>query len=167
METSVGYWAAEYAKRLAHGITGLTTLAPMFFYGGLTSGRLSAPLVLQRVSEKRVVLGALSLAAAANVFLTLSPSLKPALVAVFFAGLGYSTIYPIYIAWLSRWYGARAKKIGGILFALASLGGSAGPWLVGFVSKLSGSLRVGLLVPFLFAVTMIALVLLLRRQTTA
>ncbi|HEX4543534.1 MAG TPA: MFS transporter [Candidatus Acidoferrum sp.] len=167
METSVGYWAAEYAKRLANGITGLTTLAPMFFYGGLTSGRLSAPLVLHRVSERKVVLGALSLAVTANVFLTLSPSLKPALVAVFFAGLGYSTIYPIYIAWLSRWYGPRAKKIGGILFALASLGGSAGPWLVGFVSKLFGSLRVGLLVPFAFAVSMIVLVLLLRRQTTA
>jgi len=34
----------------------------------------------------------------------------------------------------------RAKKIGGVLFALASLGGSVGPWLVGSVSQLTGRL---------------------------
>src|SRR6266566_1408177 len=46
MENGVGIWSAEYAKRLANGITGMTTLAPMFFYAGLTSGRAAAPLFL-------------------------------------------------------------------------------------------------------------------------
>jgi fucose permease len=167
VETSIGIWAAEYAKRLAKGITGMTTLAPMFFYAGLTSGRASAPLVLARLSERRIVLGALSLAAGGTTLLIASSTLKFALIAVFLAGLGCASLYPIYIAWLSRWYGARAKSVGGILFALASLGGSAGPWLVGFVSKHAGSLRMGLLVPLAGAITMICLVLLLRRQTTA
>jgi MFS transporter, FHS family, glucose/mannose:H+ symporter len=167
VETSIGIWAAEYAKRLANGITGMTTLAPMFFYAGLTSGRASAPLFLARLSERKIVLGALSLAAGGTALLISSTSLKIALFAVFLAGLGCASLYPIYIAWLSRWYGARAKSVGGILFALASLGGSAGPPLVGLVSKHSGSLRVGLLVPLAGAITMICLVLLLRRQTTA
>jgi len=166
-ETSIGIWAAEYAKRLANGITGMTTLAPMFFYAGLTSGRASAPLFLARLSERKIVLGALSLAAAGTTLLIASTTLKIALIAVFLAGLGCASLYPIYIAWLSRWYGARAKSVGGILFALASLGGSAGPWLVGFVSKHAGSLGMGLLVPLAGAITMIGLVLLLRRQTTA
>jgi len=166
-ETSVGIWAAEYAKRLANGITGMTTLAPMFFYAGLTSGRASAPLFLARFSERKIVLGALSLAAGGTTLLIASTSLKIALLAVFLAGLGCASLYPIYIAWLSRWYRARAKSVGGILFALASLGGSAGPWLVGFVSKHAGSLGMGLLVPLAGAITMICLVLLLRRQTTA
>jgi MFS transporter, FHS family, glucose/mannose:H+ symporter len=167
METSIGIWAAEYAKRLAKGITGMTTLTPMFFYAGLTSGRASAPLVLRRLSERKLVLGALSLAAAGTTFLIASTTLTSAIVCVFFAGLGCASIYPVYIAWLSKWYGARAKQIGGILFALASLGGSTGPWLVGFVSKHSGSLRVGLLVPLVSAVAMICVVVLLRRQTAA
>ena len=166
METSIGIWAAEYAKRLANGITGMTTLAPMFFYAGLTSGRASAPLFLARVSERKIVLGALSLAAGGMILLIASTTLKIALIAVFLAGLGCASLYPIYIAWLSRWYGTRAKSVGGILFALASLGGSAGPWLVGFVSKHAGSLGMGLLVPLAGAITMICLVLLLRRQTT-
>jgi len=167
MENGIGIWSAEYAKRLANGITGMTTLAPMFFYAGLTSGRAAAPLVLRRLPERKIVLGALSLAAAATALLIVSRSLAAATVAVFLAGLGCASVYPIFIAWLSRWYGARAKKIGGMLFALASLGGSAGPGLIGAVSQYSGSLRVGLLVPLICATILICLALLLRRQSAA
>ena len=167
MENGIGIWAAEFSKRLANGITALTTLAPTFFYGGLTIGRAAAPLALRHLKEKTLVLGALALAAAGNALLIVSPGLPVAITAVFLAGLGCASVYPIYIAWLSRWYGARAKKIGGVLFALASLGGSAGPWLVGTVSQLSGSLRIGLLVPMVSALVMIGLVQLLRKQTTA
>ncbi len=167
MENGVGIWSAEYARRIAKGITSMTTLAPMFFYAGLASGRGAAPQILRFMHERKIVLGALSLTAAATTLLIASRSLPIATVAVFLAGLGCASVYPIYIAWLSRWYGARAKQIGGVLFALASLGGSAGPGLIGVVSKFSGSLRVGLLVPLACAAILIFLVLSLRRQTTA
>src|SRR5438132_5560874 len=167
MENGVGIWSAEYAKRLANGITGLTTLAQMFFYADLTSGRAAAPLFLRHLSEIKLVLYALSLAAAATTLLIASRSLPVPTDAVFLAGLGCASVYPIYIAWLSRWYGAGAKKIGGMLFALASLGGSAGPGLIGAVSQYSGSLRVGLLVPLICATILICLALLLRRQSAA
>src|SRR3989440_3652331 len=167
MENGIGIWSAEYAKRLANGITGMTTLAPMFFYAGLTSGRAAAPLFLHHLPERKIVLGALSLAATATALLIASKSLPIATIAVFLAGLGCASVYPIFIAWLSRWYGAAAKKIGGVLFALASLGGSAGPGLIGAVSKYSGSLRIGLLVPLAGAIILIGLVLLLHRRTAA
>jgi fucose permease len=167
MENGIGFWCAEYAKRVANGITYMTTLAPMFFYAGLTSGRAAAPLVLKILHERKLVLGALSLEAAASVLLITSRTLPVATTAVFLAGLGCASVYPIFIAWLSRWYGARAKKIGGILFALASLGGSAGSESIGVVSKFSGSLRAGFLVPLSCAAILIFLTLLLRRQTTA
>jgi fucose permease len=167
MENGIGIWSAEYARRIANGITSMTTLAPMFFYAGLASGRGAAPQILRFMRERKIVLGALSLTAAATTLLIASRSLPIATVAVFLAGLGCASVYPIYIAWLSRWYGARAKTIGGVLFALASLGGSAGPGLIGVVSKFSSSLRVGLLVPLACAAILIFLVLSLRRQTTA
>jgi FHS family glucose/mannose:H+ symporter-like MFS transporter len=167
METSVGGWSAEIAKRLAKGSSGITTLTPMFFYAGLTSGRALAPLVLLRVNERRLVLGALVLAASGTSIVMASNTFNTAILGVFLAGLGCASIYPIYIAWLSKWYGTRTKRVGGVLFALASLGGAAGPWLVGAVSKYSGNLRLGLLVPFASAIIMIWLVLLLRRQTAA
>ncbi len=167
MENGVGGWAAEHAKRMAKGTTSMTTLAPMFFYAGLMSGRAIAPLLLLRITERRLVLSALGLTAGGTALMIAASTLRMAFTAVFLAGLGCSSIYPIYIAWLSRWYGSRAKRIGGILFAMASLGGSSGPWFVGFVSKYSGSLQVGLLVPLISAITMFCLVLLLRRQTAA
>jgi fucose permease len=166
METSIGVWSAEYSRRIANGISNMTTLAPMFFYAGLSAGRGLAPLVLLSVSEGSLVLGALTLTAMGTTVLIFSTTLKMAITGIFLAGLGCASIYPIYIAWLSRWYGARAKRIGGLLFAVASLGGSAGPWLVGAFSKYSGSLRVGFLVPLLSAILMICIVVSLRRQTS-
>jgi fucose permease len=85
-------------------------------------------------------------------------------IGVAMAGLGLASIYPIFIAWLSHWYGERARKIGGIMFALASLGGAFSPWLVGFVSKQTDSLRIGLLVPMVSVAVMLALVGVLRRE---
>jgi MFS transporter, FHS family, glucose/mannose:H+ symporter len=166
METSIGVWSAEYSRRVANGITNLSTLAPMFFYAGLTAGRGLAPLALLSVSEGPLVLGALSLTAVGTVVLIFSTTLKMAIAGVFLAGLGCASIYPIYIAWLSKWHGVQAQRIGGFLFALASLGGSAGPWLVGALSKYSGTLRVGFLVPLLSALLMICIVVSLRRQTS-
>jgi fucose permease len=164
METSIGVWSAEYSRRIAHGISNLTTLTPMFFYAGLTAGRGFAPLLLLSVSEAPLVLGALTLTAVGTTVIIFSTTLKVTIIGVFLAGLGCASIYPIYIAWLSKWYGARAKRIGGFLFALASLGGSAGPWLVGTFSKYSGSLRVGFAVPLLSALLMVCIVVGLRRQ---
>jgi fucose permease len=166
METSIGVWSAEYSRRIAHGITNMTTLAPMFFYAGLTSGRGLAPLVLLSLSQGPLVIGALSLVAIGTTVVIFCATLKAVIAGVFLAGLGCASIYPIYIAWLSKWYGARAKRIGGFLFALASLGGAAGPWLVGILSEYSGSLRVGFLVPLLSALFMICIVISLRRQTS-
>ena len=166
METSIGVWSAEYSRRIAHGITNVTTLAPMFFYAGLTAGRGLAPLVLLSLSEGPLVIGALGTVAMGTTVMIFSATLKVTVAGVFLAGLGCASIYPIYIAWLSKWFGARAKRIGGFLFALASLGGAAGPWLVGIFSKYSGSLRVGFLVPLLSALLMICIVASLRRQTS-
>ena len=166
METSIGVWCAEYSRRIANGITNMTTLAPMFFYSGLTAGRGLAPLVLLSLSERPLVLAALSLTAIGTTVVIFSSVLKVTIIGVFLAGLGCASVYPVYIAWLSKWYGARAKRIGGFLFALASLGGSAGPWLVGICSQYSGSLRVGFLVPLLSALLMLGIVASLRPQTS-
>ncbi|HYL84118.1 MAG TPA: MFS transporter [Candidatus Angelobacter sp.] len=166
-ENGIGIWAAEYAKRIAHGLTALTTLAPMFFYAGLTLGRVCAPFILRLVSELKIVVAALLLTAAGTALLIVAPALLVALLAVFLVGLGCASIYPIFIAWLSRWHGARAKRIGGILFALGSLGGAAGPGMIGFISKHSASLRIGLLAPLAATVAMLGIVLLLRKQAAA
>ena len=166
-ETSIGGWAAEHAKRLAGQATSLSTVAPMFFYAGLMTGRALAPLVLLRIREKQVAFAALGLAALGTAVVIAATSQRVAIGGLIMAGLGCASIYPIYISWFSKWYGAAARRLGGVVFSMASLGGSIVPWLVGFVSKHTGSLRVGLLIPFFGVIVMICTLLLLRRQTAA
>ena len=76
----------------------------------------------------------------------------------------YRSVFPIYVAWLSRWYGSGAKRVSALMFSMASLGGAAVPWVVGVVSEHAGGLRVGLLLPPLNALAMIVLLVLLRRR---
>jgi fucose permease len=52
--------------------------------------------------------------------------------------------------------------MGGVMFSLAAIGGASLPWLVGFVSKHTDSLRIGLLVPVAGCVAMLAVTALLR-----
>jgi fucose permease len=167
METSIGGWVAEHAKRLVNGATSASTLAPMFFYAGLTIGRGLAPAALLRIRENHLVFAALAIASIGTTILIASRTLPVALLGVAVAGFGCASLYPILIAWFSRWYGTAARALGSIMFSLASLGGAAVPLLVGFVSKQAGSLRIGLLVPLFSAFLMIVLLLFLRRQTAA
>jgi len=166
-ETSFGSWAASHVKRLAVNGSGIWTLAPMFFYGGLTIGRALAPFVLARVREFRLVICALSVVIVSGSIFVLAGTQLTAFVSVTITGLGCAAIFPIYVAWLSRWYGAQATRVRGVMFSMSSLGSSAGPGLVGFVSQNAGGLRVGLLVPLISAVAMILLLLLVRHQASA
>ena len=167
VEVSLGSWAAAYAKRLAGGGAGIATLAPMFFYGGLLAGRAFAPFVLARIHEYRLVIAALILVIIGNTALVLAATQKIAFASAALAGLGCAAIFPVYVAWLSRWYGARAARLGSLMFSMSSLGSAFGPWLVGFVSAHAGGLRIGLLVPLASAVAMMCLLLLVRRQAAA
>jgi fucose permease len=167
VEVSLGSWAAAYAKRLPGGGEGISTLAPMFFYGGLLSGRAFAPFVLARVREYRLVIAALTMVIIANTVFVLAATQQIAFASAAIAGLGCAAVFPIYVTWLSRWYGARAVRLGGLMFSMSSIGSAVAPWFVGLVSAHAGGLRVGLLVPLFSAVAMVVLLLLVRRQAAA
>lgn len=167
IEVSLGSWAAALARRLSGGGTFWATLAPMFFYGGLLTGRGAAPFVLARVRESRLVMSALIVVIVGNTLLIMVTRQYLAFATMTIAGLGCATIFPVCVAWLSRWYGAKAVRLGGLMFSMASVGSAFGPWFVGFVSTHAGGLRAGLLVPLFSAVAMIFLLLLVRRQAAA
>jgi fucose permease len=167
VEVSLGNWATEHTKRLIANGEGLATVAPMFFYGGLMTGRALAPVILARIREYRLVLSALLLAFAATAVVITAKNQATAFAALVLAGLGCATIFPIYVAWLSRWYGRNANRVSGLMFSMSSVGSAIGPWLVGVLSTHAGGLRIGLLVPLASVAGMLGLLLLVRRQATA
>jgi FHS family glucose/mannose:H+ symporter-like MFS transporter len=161
-ENGTSGWAAEQAHRVGTG--NASTVMPMFFWAGLLSGRGISALILTRVRESWLVITGLLLSALGTMLLLLATTRSQVILGVVLAGFGLASIYPIFISWLSKWYGERARRLGGVMFSLAALGGATMPWMVGFISQRANSLRVGLLVPLAGCTAMIALVAVLRRR---
>lgn len=164
-ESGISGWAAEQALRAGTGSS--STLAPMFFWAGLLSGRGICAAFLSGVKENLLVISGLLLSALGTTCLLLASSRWLIASGVVLAGLGLAGIYPMFIAWLSKWYGERARRLGGVMFSLAALGGATVPWIIGVVSQKSHSLRIGLLVPLAGCFAMIILVSVLRRRIAA
>jgi MFS transporter, FHS family, glucose/mannose:H+ symporter len=164
-ENGISGWAAEQAHRV--GMGNASVVMPMFFWVGLLSGRGSSALMLTRVNDSLLVTTSLLLSAIGTTWLLLAATRSQVILAVVLAGFGLASVYPIFISWLSKWYGERARRLGGAMFSMAALGGATMPWMVGFVSQHANSLRVGLLVPLCGCTAMIVLVAVLRRGIAA
>jgi MFS transporter, FHS family, glucose/mannose:H+ symporter len=164
-ENGISGWAAEQAHRV--GMGNASVVMPMFFWVGLLSGRGISALILTRVNESLLVITSLLLSAIGTTWLLLATTHSQVILAVVLAGFGLASVYPIFISWLSKWYGQRARRLGGVMFSMAAVGGATMPWLVGFVSQHANSLRVGLLVPLFGCAVMIGLVAVLRRRILA
>lgn len=164
-EVGTSYWAPAYAQRAAAWSSNTWALAPMFFFGGLLGGRGAAAAILLHLKEVTVAVAGLLLAATGESVFLAGHSVLTLFGGAFLAGLGLASIFPILIAWLSKWYGTRARKVGGVMFALAALGSALVPPLVGVVSRYAGSLRIGLLVPLVGCAVMLTVVAILRPGT--
>jgi FHS family glucose/mannose:H+ symporter-like MFS transporter len=147
-EGCIGGWTASLAKRMGNSGGNLWELAPMFFWAGLLSGRAIAPAILRRISERSLFAGGLILAGSFSAALWWADSFRGIAICVALTGLGLSTIYPLIISWMVGHFGAETKRVGSVMFALASVGGAILPAAVGYTSTHTGSLRAGLLVPF-------------------
>jgi len=108
MENGIGIWSAEYAKRIANGITGMTTRAPMFFLcWAHTRARLRARCITAAVGKKSSAWRP-GPGGSRNGIADRIRSLSVALAAVFLAGLGCASVYPhlycvaIEVVWRAR-----------------------------------------------------------------
>lgn len=146
-ENSLGTWLASYAKRGTVGPGSEWITIPSYFYAALLLGRVLAPFSLEHLNDTAQARCGILLAVAGCGTLLVWRSVLAIAVGAFLAGLGLSTLYPIAIGFLSSRFGANASRIGGMMFALSALGGASVPWLVGFTSTQSGSLRIALLIP--------------------
>jgi len=161
-EVGTSYWAPAHAQRAAAWSSNTWALAPMFFFAGLLGGRGAAAAILLHLREVTVAVTGLLLAATGESIFLAGHSHLTLFGGAFLAGLGLASIFPILIAWLSKWYGTRARKVGGVMFALAALGSAFVPPLVGVVSRYAGSLRIGLVVPLAGCALMLAVIGILR-----
>jgi MFS transporter, FHS family, glucose/mannose:H+ symporter len=156
-ENAIAGWIASFASRMEGAAEAYWSLAPSTFWASLLVGRLIAPPLLRLVSEDKLVLIGLVVASCGNAVLLMSSSLTGLLAGVTLAGAGLATVFPTTIALISHRFGASAPRVAGPVFALAAIGGATLPWTVGWVSTHFGGLRVGLGIPLICTLIMIAL----------
>ena len=155
-ETAFGNWAAMYARRIAPEHKSLATIAPAFFWGALLLGRASAPIILKFHRAVVVARSGLAFGVLGGITLILAHGMQLVLAGCFLAGLGLSSIYPISVSFLPRWFGESARTVSGAVFGSGNIGGAVLPWVVGLISTQSGDLRWGYLIPLAGAVFMLA-----------
>jgi fucose permease len=157
VENSLGGWVASFVARMAGpDAVAIGAAAPAAFYLALVLGRLSGVGLLGSVSEAGVLLGGQALALAAMVAMLAAPSPAWVVAAAFVAGLGCAVVYPITAAGIAREIGKRSPRIVGPLLTAGGLGSATFPWVVGLVSRQSGSLRAGLAVAATAAFALVA-----------
>jgi MFS transporter, FHS family, glucose/mannose:H+ symporter len=146
-ETAVGGWIGSYVSRLGARGTAMASMMPAFFWLALTVGRALGTAFLHHVSERRVLRAGYGAGAAGIGLMLWAPSLGGVIGGALITGLSFATLYPITVARLSQRFGVAARGIGAVMFSLASVGPAVIPWMVGVISRATGSLRSGLLLP--------------------
>lgn len=156
-EAGVGGWTATYARRMTQVKGTEWVLMPSFFWAALLLGRATTPILLHRFRESRLAQYGLGISLAGLILLVAAKTLFSIAIGVALAGLGLSPVFPIAIAALSSKFGSNSSRIAGPMFALAGAGGATLPWLIGYISTLSGNLSYGLAVPLIGCAVMLML----------
>lgn len=166
-EGAVAGWLATFASRtvMRSGFVWMT--APSFFWAAMMAGRAGAPLVLRHVSETKVSAGGLCLSFVGVIGILLGTTPAMVLAGAALAGFGMCSVFPVFIAEISRCFGASASQASAYLFAISALGGAVIPWIVGEISAETGKLQTGLSVVLFGIALQVALIFALKNVGTA
>lgn len=156
-ENAFSGWVSTYAKRISAPEQALWVATPSVFWGALLMGRALAPVALRYLTEVKLAATGLVIALGGALGIVFSTTVLEVRLGAGVAGFGLAPVYPIFIAWLGQRFGADAPRPGGVMFALAGCGGATLPWLVGQVSTSFASLKVGLVVPLIGCLLMLAI----------
>lgn len=143
IENTVAAWLPTYALRTAAAGLVLAAASTSFYWAGFLCSRGFSSLLLLRADPARIFRIAVAVAFASALLLEFAPSVSVRNLAMFLLGASLAPTYPLVLAGFfarsrhtadSRW----------ILFT-AGFGGSVLPWIAGFISTHTGSLRTGML----------------------
>lgn len=166
VESAVGGWLTTYQLRVAGGTGVLPLSAALVFFLFLVVGRGVAPLFFRFASENAVLSGGLAvmtagitaaLAATDSTFLITGAALL---------GFGSAAIFPTNMSRFAKIFGADSVNRATPLFVCGSLGGAFATWLVGYVSTVYASLRIGFSVVLIGCLLLAVLQFVLARVKT-
>jgi fucose permease len=143
IENTTGSWLATYALRTTGGGGSLAAASTSFYWAGFLASRGVSSLLLLRVDPKSLLRVAIGAAFVGAIVLVSLPGTADHAVAMVVLGAALAPIFPLLLA---RFFAtARSASDSRWVLAVCGFGGSVLPWLTGWVSARSGSLRLGLM----------------------
>jgi fucose permease len=163
VENTAAAWLPTFSLRANGGGTSLAAMVTGVYWAGFLASRGAASLLLLRAAPMRVLGGATAIALAASLLLCAAHSPILGVAAMFLLGVALAPIYPLVVAGSL----ARVRRSADSRWVLASagFGGSVLPWLAGWISARTGSLRMGMLALPAALVLMLSLLPVLVRTT--
>jgi fucose permease len=160
VENTSTAWLSTYVLREAGIGAALAAVATSFYWGGFLASRGVSSAVLLRVKSSTVFRAAIVLALCASLWLAVASNVMGDKASMLLLGVGLAPIYPLLIAEFME----RSRHISEArwILATAGFGGSVTPWLAGWISSRTGSLRMGLLTIPASIVLIVALLPILR-----
>ena len=144
METMFGAWLSTFVLRVTRTSLALAAAAAAIYWTGFLISRGSCSLLLLRVRADRLLRLSLLVAFAASILLMAAATPILLTITILLLGIALAPIFPMALAaFFDR---ARHSSDSRFILALSGFGGSLFPWLAGWVSFHTGSLRSGLFV---------------------
>lgn len=164
VENGLAGWMPSYAARELNASAAFTAAAQAAFWGAILGFRLLAPALLRHLPPARLILCGLGCGIAGMLLLIALPSNAGLISGVVVAGTGLSAVFPTAVALFSERAAGLGSRVTGAVFAMAALGGATIPSAAGAISARSGSLRFGLMAPFVCGLLMIGIRMSTRPQ---
>lgn len=160
IENTAAAWLSTYILRSTQAGAAFAAMLSASYWIGFLVSRAGASLVLLRIKASSLVRVAIPVALVAALLLFASGAEFVSCAAMFLLGGALAPIYPVLVAESFRH--VRRSADSRWILAAAGFGGSVLPWLTGWISTQSGTIRAGiltlpaalllmiLLLPFLF-----------------
>jgi fucose permease len=142
VENTAVAWLTTYSLRSSHGGFGAAAAFSSLYWCGFLASRGISAFLLLRVEPMRVLRTAVGLALASALLIAVFPGGAARGPALFLLGTALGPIFPLL---LSLFFG-RVRRTSDTrwILALSGFGGSVLPWVTGWISTRTGSLRLGL-----------------------
>lgn len=165
VENTTVTWLATYSMRAAGSGAAVAAVSSSIYWWGFLLSRGAFAVILLRAEATRILWIAVATAAAASALLVGFSGTAVRDVAMAVLGAALAPIFPLL---LSRFFARTPRRSDSRwVLALCGFGGSVLPWLTGWISGSSGSLRFGLAVIPAALFTMLCMLPALRGERVA
>lgn len=143
IENTTGSWLATYVLRTSAAGVSMAAASTSLYWAGFLVSRGLSSLLLLRLAGLRLVRLSVVAALVAAVVLVGLPGRTNHAAAMVLLGIALAPVFPLLLAqFFAR---ARSASDSRWVLAFCGFGGSVLPWLTGWISARSGSLRLGLI----------------------